>query len=409
MSAASQYSLLLHTIEGLIQCLDPDSALIGHLQSDNKIVSGLIQYNDHRTIEEYMKIGIIGLPQTGKKTLFQVLTGIELREQGGSLKPIPGTADILDQRFDKLVKMYSPVKETRARLDLVLLPKMEQETISRGDIFKDINDVDAICHVVRAFEDEAIYHEAGSVDPLRDVDMVNSELLMHDQIFVEKRIERLEVSLKKIKDDKNAKELELIQRMLSHLESETPLRLMKFTDDEDLMIRSYPLITRKELIIAFNVAEDQLGDNSLLEKIKPVCEKDKIEAMIVSAQVESEIAQLDSDEEKLEFMQDLGIDEPALEVLTGLCLRALGRISFFTVGPEEVHHWLVRVNSPAPVAAGVIHSDLQRGFIRAEVIKYDDLIKYGSEAEVKKAGKFNLEGKDYIVVDGDTLNIRFKV
>lgn len=356
-----------------------------------------------------MKIGIIGLPQTGKKTLFQTLTGAELREQGGSPKPLPGTADIRDQRFDRLVDMYSPAKETRARLDLVLLPKIEQETISKGDIFRDINDVDAVCHVVRAFEDEAIYHEAGSVDPLRDAEMVNSELLLHDQIFVEKRIERLELQLKKIKDDKQAKELVLMQKMLTHLEEEKPLRLMEFDEDEDLMIRSYPFITRKELILAFNVSEDQLDDPSLLNAVVETCESEKIEAMLVSAQVESEIAQLDSEEEKEEFMQDLGIEEPALEVLTRLCLKALGRISFFTVGPEEVHQWLVRVNSPAPVAAGAIHSDLQKGFIRAEVMKYDELIEHGSEAELKKLGKMYLQGKDYIVVDGDILNIRFKV
>lgn len=355
-----------------------------------------------------MKAGIVGLPQTGKKTLFQVLTGSELRDQG-SAKPIPGTANIADHRFDTLVSMYNPKKETRARLDLVLLPKIEQETIAKGDIFRDINDVDAICHIVRAFEDEAIYHEAGSVDPIRDVEMVNSELLLHDQIFVEKRIERLEANIKKIKDDKNIKELELLQRMQKHLEGEQPLRLMEFSEDDDLMIRSYPLITRKELILAFNVSEDQLGDTSLLEQVQPICAAQKIEAMQVSAQVEAEISQLDSEEEKQEFRQDLGIDRPALEVLTALCLKALGRISFFTVGPDEVHQWLVRVNSPAPVAAGVIHSDLQRGFIRAEVMKYDELVEHGSEAELKKLGKFYLQGKDYIVADGDILNIRFKV
>lgn len=355
-----------------------------------------------------MKIGIIGLPQTGKKTLFQVITGTALREPSIT-KPIPGTADIRDQRFDRLVAMYQPRKETRARLELVLMPKMERENIARGDIFREISDVDALLHVVRAFEDDAVYHEAGSVDPIRDVETVNAELLMHDQIFVEKRIERLEASLKKIKDDKQLKELELIRRMQEHLENERPLRLMAFSEDEDLMIRSYPLITRKELILAFNVSEEQLAGSTLLATVRPICEKDKLEAMLVSAQVESEIVQLDSDEDKMEFMQDLGIDEPALEVLTRLCLKALGRISFFTVGPDEVHQWLVRVNAPAPVAAGAIHSDLQRGFIRAEVMKYSELIEYGSEAELKKLGKLYLEGKDYIVMDGDILNIRFKV
>ncbi len=356
-----------------------------------------------------MKVGIIGLPQTGKKTLFQILTGSQLREQSGPAKPIPGTAEIIDSRFDRLVEMYRPKKETPARVDLVLLPKIEQETIAKGTIFRDIIDVDAICHVVRAFEDDAVYHAAGSVDPIRDVEMVNSELLMHDQIFVEKRIERLEISLKKIKDEKQAKELELMRKILDHLEEEKPLRLMEFDEDEELLTRSYPFITRKEMILAFNVSEDLVGDKSLLQQVAAVCEADKIEAMVVSAQVESEIALLDSDEEKTEFLDDLGISEPALGVLTRLCLRALGRVSFFTVGEDEVHQWLVRVGSAAPIAAGVIHSDLQKGFIRAEVMKYDELLKYGSEAELKKVGKMYVQGKEYIVDDGDILNIRFSV
>ncbi len=356
-----------------------------------------------------MKVGIIGLPQTGKKTLFQILTGSELREQSGPPKPVPGTGVIIDPRFDKLVTMYSPKKNAMARIDLVLLPKIEQETIAKGVIFRDINDVDALCHVVRVFEDESIYHAEGSVDPLRDVMMVNSELLMHDQIFVEKRIERIKISLKKIKDESQEKELDLMIKILTHLENESPLRLMKFTEDEELIIRSYPFITRKELILAFNVDEDKLADKNLLQQIKATCEREKIEAMIVSAQVESEIALLDSEEEKNEFLADLGIEEPALGAMTRLCLKALGLISFFTVGKDEVRQWLVRFNSPAPVAAGAIHSDLQKGFIRAEVIKYDELIDFGSEAELKKQGKMYVQGKDYTVVDGDILNIRFSV
>ncbi len=356
-----------------------------------------------------MKVGIIGLPQTGKKTLFQILTGSRLREQSGSPKPIPGTAEIIDSRFDRLVEMYSPKKETRARIELVLLPKIEQEAIARGDIFRDIIDVDAICHVARAFEDDAVYHASGSVDPIRDVKMVSSELLMHDQIFVEKRIERLEISLKKIRDDKQAKELELMRKILDHLEQEKPLRLMAFDEDEELMTRSYPFITKKEMLVVFNVSEASVGDTVLLERIAADCSADKIEAMAVCAQVESEIALLDSDEEKQEFLDDLGIQEPALGVLTRLCLQALGRVSFFTVGKDEVHQWLVRVGSPAPVAAGVIHSDLQKGFIRAEVMKYDELVAYGSEAELKKVGKMYVQGKEYTVVDGDILNIRFSV
>ena len=356
-----------------------------------------------------MKVGIVGLPQTGKKTLFQVLTGSELREQAGPPKPLPGTADIVDPRFDRLVEMYEPKSEVRARVDLVLLPKMEQETIARGDIFKDIADVDAICHVVRAFDDEAVYHAEGSVDPLRDLEMVNAELLMHDQIFVEKRMERIETALKKIKDKDQEKELALMQRMQEQLENEQPLRLMELSEEEDLIVRSYPLISRKELIIVFNVGEDQVNDGGLLDKVAELCANQQMKAMVVSAQVESEIVLLESEEERAEFLEDLEISEPALGVMTRLCLQALGLMSFFTVGKDEVRQWLVRVGATAPVAAGAIHSDLQRGFIRAEVMKYDELMELGSEAALKKAGKMYLQGKDYLVADGDILNIRFKV
>ncbi|MEE4242140.1 MAG: DUF933 domain-containing protein [Desulfopila sp.] len=356
-----------------------------------------------------MKIGIIGLPQTGKKTLFQTLTGNQIREQAGPPKPLPGNAEIIDERFDALVKLYSPKSEIRAKIELMLLPKMEQENIAKGDIFKDIADVDAICHIIRDFEDESVYHAAGSVDAIRDMEMVCGELLMHDQIFVEKRIERIELALKKKKDDKQEKELLLLKRMLEHLEQENPLRLMELSADDESFLRSYPLITRKELILAFNVSEENLDSTALLDKIAEKCRAEKMEAMLVSAQVESEIALLDTLEEKQAFLEDLGIQEAALGILTRLCLKALGLISFFTVGEDEVRQWLVRRNSPAPVAAGVIHSDLQRGFIRAEVMKYDELMLHGSEAELKKAGKMNLEGKEYIVQDGDILNIRFKV
>ncbi len=356
-----------------------------------------------------MKIGIIGLPQTGKKTLFQTLTGNELREQSGPPKPLPGTAEIIDDRFDKLVDLYSPKSEVRARIELMLLPKLEQENIVKGDIFKDIADVDAICHVIRVFEDESVYHAEGSINPVRDLEMIDAELLMHDQIFVEKRIERIELSIKKKKDEQQEKELVLLRNILNHLEEEKPLRLMEIAADDEFLIKSYPFITRKEMILVFNVAEEELSDSDILKQVQQKCKADKMEAMIVSAQVESEIALLDSTEEKHIFLDDLGIQEAALGTLTRLCLRALGLISFFTVGEDEVRQWLVRSKSTAPVAAGVIHSDLQRGFIRAEVMKYDELKEYGSEAELKKAGKMNLEGKDYIVEDGDILNIRFKV
>lgn len=356
-----------------------------------------------------MKIGIIGLPQAGKKNLFQVLTGNEIPERSGPVKALPGAADIQDPRFDRLVTMYQPAKQARARIDLMLLPKMEKENIAKGDIFNDIADVDGLCHVVRAFEDDGIYHPEGSVDPMRDVEMVYSELIMHDQIFVEKRIERLEKAVKKIKDEKQEQELRLMRRFQDHLENELPLRLLDLSEEEQSLILSYPFISKKELIIAFNVSEEMVGDESLLEKSREFCETQKVEAMLVCTQVESEIALLDTEEEKREFLEDLGINTPALGIMTGLCLKALGLVSFFTVGSDEVKQWLVKKDSPAPVAAGVIHSDLQRGFIRAEQMSYNELMELGGEAELKKAGKMYLQGKDYIVADGDILNIRFKV
>ena len=358
-----------------------------------------------------MKIGIIGLPQTGKKTLFKILTGTELKDSGKGSKAIPGMADIIDSRFYKLVGLYQPKKNVRARIEFVLLPKIEADTISKGEIFRDIADMDAICHVIRAFEDEAVYHAGGSVNAFRDFETVNAELILHDQIFAEKRIERLSVMTKKIKDEDQQKELALMNRLKDFLEAEKPLRQMELTEDEEKMIRSYPFITRKKMVIALNVSEGELdkGELGKEDALTPFQQSDDIGAMAVSAKVEAEIALLDTKEEKEEFLKALGIKETALENLTRLCLQSLNLISFFTVGQDEVRQWLLKKGSKAPKAAGTIHSDLERGFIRAEVFKYAELMEKGSEAELKKAGQIYIEGKDYLVEDGDILNIRFAV
>lgn len=356
-----------------------------------------------------MKIGIIGLPQTGKKTLFQILTGQEFTDHGDQKKPAMGVADILDPRFDLLVEMYKPKKQMRAKIDFELLPKMEKESIARGDIFRDIADTDAVCHVVRAFEDEAVYHVDGSIDPARDIDIVNGELILHDLLFIEKRLERLEAQMKKLKDEKQQQEHAMLLRFREHLEKEQPLRLLSRSPNEDMLIRSYPFITLKQMILVINVADDRPGATEIIEKLGSRCTAEKMEIMQVSAKMEAEIAALESEAERREFLLDLGIQEPALSQLTRLCLHALGLMSFFTVGEDEVRQWLLRKNSLAPEAAGAIHSDLQRGFIRAELMKYDELIAHKTEAALKAAGKLYLKGKDYIVEDGDILNIRFKV
>jgi len=357
-----------------------------------------------------MKIGIIGLPQTGKKTLFEILSGHKPTDgELASNKPIKAVAEIKDPRFDNLVEVFKPAKQVRARIDIETLPKIEKDTIAKGEIFAHIDELDAICHVVRAFKDESVYHIAGSVDPKRDIDSVNSELILHDLIFIEKRLERIEKSIKQAREEISEKEKELLTRLKDHLDKEFPLRLLKLTADEEKSISSYPFVTFKKMIIVLNVSEEDLDSTKLVDQLKSDYQSAGIDLMQVSAKVESEIANLESEEERKQFLKELGIAEPAINILARLCIKALDLISFFTVGSDEVRQWTTRAGSTAPEAAGVIHTDLQKGFIRAEVIKYSDFESLGSEMKVKESGKLYLKGKDYIVDDGDMLNIRFNV
>lgn len=357
-----------------------------------------------------MKIGIIGLPQTGKKTLFGVLTRYALSEKDlVSGKTIKSMAEIKDPRFDKLVSMYNPKKEVRGKIDIELLPKIEPDSIAKGDIFKDIAQLDAICHVVRAFKDEAVYHIKGSVSAKRDIDMVNPELILSDLLFIEKRLERIDKDLRKVKDETSAKEKTLLLKLKKHLDSELPLRLLELTGQEEKIIASYPFITRKKMIIVLNVSEDELHNNTLLEQLKEDYKSVDVDVMQVCARVEYEIAKLENEEDRREFLKALGVEEPAANVLTRLCIKALNQVSFFTVGADEVRQWSVKAGSSAPEAAGAIHTDMEKGFIRAEVMKFSDLVELGNEEALKKAGKFYLKGRDYIIEDGDIIGIRFNV
>jgi ribosome-binding ATPase len=357
-----------------------------------------------------LKIGIIGLPQTGKKTLFQALTQNPISDKDlASGKSIKGVALIKDLRFDRLVQMYNPKSQVRARVEIELLPKIEKDTLSKGDIFKDIAELSAICHIVRCFDDDSVYHVEGFVDPARDIETINSELILHDMLFIEKRLERIDKNLKSLKDEKSLKEKDLLARIKAHLDSNLPLRLLDISKDEKAIISSYPFVTLKKMLVVLNVSEKDLQNNFLLESIKEKFKVSDIYIMSACAKIESEISALETESEKEEFLKALEIKEPAINVLTQLCIKALNLITFFTVGPDEVRQWSVGAGSFAPQAAGVIHTDLEKGFIRAEVIKYQDLIDLGSEAKVKEAGKAHLKGKDYIVEDGDLLDIRFNV
>lgn len=357
-----------------------------------------------------MKIGIIGLPQTGKKKLFSVLTGQKIREtELGQGTPISGVAEIRDLRFDRLVAMYKPKKAASAKIDIEILPKIDKENIANGDIFKDITNSDAICHVVRCFVDDSVYHVDGTVDPKRDIDLVNSELILNDLIFIDKRLERIEKNVKKLNDETSKKEKELLLKMKIHLEKGLPLRIMEFSNEEEKIMASYSFMTRKEIILALNVSEENINNADFLEGFRSQYNALKADLMQFSAKLESEIAEIKSENEKQDFLSALGIKEPAINILTRLCLKSLNLISFFTVGSDEVKQWIIKAGASAPAAAGAIHSDLQKGFIRAEVMKYDDLIEFGSEENVKDAGKFYLKGRDYVVNNGDIMSFRFSV
>lgn len=357
-----------------------------------------------------MRIGIIGLPQTGKKTLFSLLAGpAALAAHNDARAAARGMADVQDARFDRLVDLYRPKRQVRARLEVVLCPSVEENSLSGGEALKEISDVDALCHVVRVFADDSVYHLWGNPDPRREVEFLHNEMVLHDLVFIEKRLERIDKNLKKGKDDRTEKERALLVRFREALEKEQPLRTVALNADESLLISSYPFLTRRAIIVALNVADDLIDDATLRDEIALAYESKGASVVQIAMRAESEIASLDTPEERAAFMRDLGIQTPALHLLTQKCIDALGLMSFFTVGEDEVRQWFVRRGAPAPEAAGVIHSDLQRGFIRAEVMKYDDLMAAGSEDKLKSTGKYYLKGKDYTVEDGDILTIRFNV
>jgi len=357
-----------------------------------------------------MKIGIIGLPQTGKKTLFSLLVGPAALGTGADARAsLRGVADVQDARFDRLVALYKPKQQVRARLEVMLLPALEEKSLAESDTQRELGDVDAFCHVVRVFEDDSVYHIWSNPDPAREVEFVHGEMVLHDLVFIEKRLERIDKNLKKGKDERAEREKVLLAKFRETLETDTPLRRIEVAADDSLLIQSYPFLTRKACIIALNVADDAIADTTLRDQLTKKYAHLGVDFVQISARAEAEIAGLESAEERDAFMRDMGIADTALHLLTSRCIEALGLQSFFTVGEDEVRQWFVRRGALAPEAAGAIHSDLQRGFIRAEVMKYDDLMSAGAEEKLKSTGKYYLKGRDYAVDDGDILTIRFNV
>jgi GTP-binding protein YchF len=353
-----------------------------------------------------MKLGLIGFPQSGKHTLFRLLTG--KNGSNGHKRDGLGLAKVRDERFDRLVEMYHPWKETPAFVEFVLLPDLAQQSQGNGQILQALEEVDVICHLARAFEDERVFHIAGSVDPERDIRLLNEELQLSDLLFIEKRRERLEKERRTKNETRAALERNLMDRLRDHLESGYLLRSYPFTEEEAGLTRSYPLLTRKPILVILNAGEAQIAEPAWEHGQADRLAGENFQWFAVSAKIEEELSLLESADRQA-FLEDLRIRQPALDRLTLLCYRTLGLISFFTVGPDEVRAWTVRQGTAAPQAGRVIHSDIERGFIRAEVMKFEDLVALGSEQKVKDAGRMFQKGRDYRVEDGDIINFLFHV
>ncbi|HSR11214.1 MAG TPA: redox-regulated ATPase YchF [Thermodesulfobacteriota bacterium] len=356
-----------------------------------------------------MKLGLLGFPQAGKKTLFRLLTGKEGNDAGKAKGDALGLAPVRDERFERLVEIYDPRLRTPAQLEFLLLPDLQDRAERNAELWRVLEKMDVICHVVRVFTDDSVFHVSGTVDPRRDIAALNEELQLNDLLFIEKRFERLEKEKGRNGNGRRvSEEKDLLSRMKEHLEAGKFLRNFPFTEEEQKLLSGYLFLTRKPMIVVLNVGEDQIRDGSIGEAMEEEYRDLGIQWVAVSAKIEEELSALDA-EEREAFLRELNLSRPALDRLTLVCYEALGLISFFTVGKDEVRAWPNRRNSLAPQAARVIHSDIERGFIRAEVIKFDDLVRLGSEQKVREAGKLMKKGRDYVVQDGDIISFLFNV
>lgn len=355
-----------------------------------------------------MKTAIIGLPMVGKTSLFTILTGKHEAARMGSMETRVGVTKVPDPRVDALGEIFKPPKMTYATVEYIDFPSISKEALRDPSYLASLRVADALAHVLRIFQDETVPHEHGSVDPIRDLNEVEMELILSDLVVVEKRIERLEKDRKKIKNPELDREAELLERCRKHLEDNRPLRTLEITHEDEKRIRGFQFLSQKPVLYVLNLGEEEaskLHEREEEYRNGPLAGRPHTGVAAICGKIEAELAEL-SPEDAKEYLASYGLKDSALQRLITATYSVLGLMSFLTAGDTEVRAWTIPINSTAPRAGGAIHTDLEQKFIRAEVVNWKDLVDNGGYPGVRDKGLLRLEGKSYVVKDGDVLVIR---